>query len=1024
MRCTNPETRKPAKLPSLKERNLSALQRMQFLSTFSTRCSAIGIDSIQHYLSIYSFIYVAYIQHYITSLPSYTSHNKQSTVVISMTTTSFSATTSKTQSYPIYAISELLDVYTSLANNNAITIDQEAAIRNSARADTLQVPPIVEFLASKYQEKQIDSGVQNVQNVQNIQNVQNVQNQQPQQAVNLDNSHTPDTTNATINSATTQQQQDYISPELTSWYYTDLSNNIQGPFSSVTMQNWYLQGHLNSDLQVRRDIDVTTVTIANLYKKCKSLSSFSPNIAPFNQPLPQSLTLPSLSAFNSTSSIFGTNNNSQFFNEQPESRANSSYLHTLNMLDSNLSMPGLPVNSNISSYSNMMNMGMGMGSGLNMNMNIGMNTNLGMDMNMPNINMPNMNLINNQNYSYGVNNNINSNMLDSYMQLNNINNMNSMSSSINSLAPLVNTLSLDENLMNLDSTTTSANGLGTPLLDTFDNHILPQTHQNHFSQKETQQVNHITSSMGTEVSSPEPKQISDNEKEKEQQFNIKPVVSHDVPISVSTPVSAPESTHTIPSTESDDKETKQKEKSKKLKSASQTAAKTPAKVSAPSAESNVATTIPSVDLTQHIKELEMEKKQKLKEEHKQRELLRQQQLMEERLAEQEKARVEQLKLKEQAKLVKKTTSPSSSSPAPAPWASVKKPITSFDEVQREEKEKSVKLAKMNSLTSSPATSAARVLADSTSDIAPWASATPKQPTKSIDEIQREEKERRQRELEERRKIEEADRLLASKLALEDLPTISIKGKKKVIPLSAITSSKPEAVALPSGTTWATVSQGASTSLKDIIAEQANALAEIKQKTVSQPSTSESSSNKQNESSWTVVSKEKPKTNSNPPPAQPVRNPAIVPSTVKSAVEPQSTYTPPAPKPVSLSYPPQAVELLTWARSQLKGLYPGVNKEDMLGMWLSFPVNEGQEIIADTIYSNSATMDGRRFASEFIKRRERVENLIRKRNWAFDWFDTIIGTANMKGTSGTAVSGSGDDDDWEGAFTVVKNKRRK
>jgi PERQ amino acid-rich with GYF domain-containing protein len=45
-------------------------------------------------------------------------------------------------------------------------------------------------------------------------------------------------------------------------------------------------------------------------------------------------------------------------------------------------------------------------------------------------------------------------------------------------------------------------------------------------------------------------------------------------------------------------------------------------------------------------------------------------------------------------------------------------------------------------------------------------------------------------------------------------------------------------------------------------------------------------------------------------------------------------------------------------------------DEILQMLLSFPVdNSCSEIIQDIIYANSATMDGRRFASDFITRRK-------------------------------------------------------
>lgn len=66
------------------------------------------------------------------------------------------------------------------------------------------------------------------------------------------------------------------------------------------------------------------------------------------------------------------------------------------------------------------------------------------------------------------------------------------------------------------------------------------------------------------------------------------------------------------------------------------------------------------------------------------------------------------------------------------------------------------------------------------------------------------------------------------------------------------------------------------------------------------------------------------------------------------------------------------EFLNWARSALKGLSPGVNFAEFLQLLLSFGTDGGKdtrEIISDSIYANSATLDGRRFADEFCKRRK-------------------------------------------------------
>ncbi len=75
-------------------------------------------------------------------------------------------------------------------------------------------------------------------------------------------------------------------------------------------------------------------------------------------------------------------------------------------------------------------------------------------------------------------------------------------------------------------------------------------------------------------------------------------------------------------------------------------------------------------------------------------------------------------------------------------------------------------------------------------------------------------------------------------------------------------------------------------------------------------------------------------------------------------------------------------------------------------------SESTEIIADTIYSNSSTMDGRRFASEFNARRSKVEALFNKQGYDFDWQQLLK-------SSGSSNAGDG----WDAAFTKVTRRRR-
>ncbi|KAG2754517.1 hypothetical protein P692DRAFT_201837583 [Suillus brevipes Sb2] len=68
--------------------------------------------------------------------------------------------------------------------------------------------------------------------------------------------------------------------------------------------------------------------------------------------------------------------------------------------------------------------------------------------------------------------------------------------------------------------------------------------------------------------------------------------------------------------------------------------------------------------------------------------------------------------------------------------------------------------------------------------------------------------------------------------------------------------------------------------------------------------------------------------------------------------------------------PSRVDDTPWLSDTLKGLNSSI-MEDMTQMLLSFPLDPDpstSEIISDLIYANSTTLDGRRFAAEFVKRR--------------------------------------------------------
>lgn len=64
------------------------------------------------------------------------------------------------------------------------------------------------------------------------------------------------------------------------------------------------------------------------------------------------------------------------------------------------------------------------------------------------------------------------------------------------------------------------------------------------------------------------------------------------------------------------------------------------------------------------------------------------------------------------------------------------------------------------------------------------------------------------------------------------------------------------------------------------------------------------------------------------------------------------------------------EFMKWCRMSLKQLNSNVNQEEFLQSLLSFPPET--DLIADSVYANSNTMDGNRFAEEFVRRRKSAQ----------------------------------------------------
>ncbi|KAJ7151497.1 hypothetical protein C8R46DRAFT_485816 [Mycena filopes] len=129
--------------------------------------------------------------------------------------------------------------------------------------------------------------------------------------------------------------------------------------------------------------------------------------------------------------------------------------------------------------------------------------------------------------------------------------------------------------------------------------------------------------------------------------------------------------------------------------------------------------------------------------------------------------------------------------------------------------------------------------------------------------------------------------------------------------------------------------------------------------------------------WTTVGAKQP---GNPPPA-PVRPPiAAVPSSTSTSAPRTNGVAAPRPAPAPAKAPVPRVEdypvtasheFVRWLNDSLKGLN-NVNVEEIMSMLLSFPLDPDAstvELISDLIYANSTTLDGRRFAAEFVSKRK-------------------------------------------------------
>ncbi|KAI9773026.1 MAG: hypothetical protein M1835_006210 [Candelina submexicana] len=153
-------------------------------------------------------------------------------------------------------------------------------------------------------------------------------------------------------------------------------------------------------------------------------------------------------------------------------------------------------------------------------------------------------------------------------------------------------------------------------------------------------------------------------------------------------------------------------------------------------------------------------------------------------------------------------------------------------------------------------------------------------------------------------------------------------------------------------------------------------------------------------------------------------------TIAAPPKPRSVTNAPRSSAVggSLTGQPNANEEFTkWAKGALaKGLNSSINVDNFVQDLLSFPPDA--EIISESVYANSPTLDGRRFAEEFIRRRKLADKgLVDPSTHASTGFSPVGNTENRTsgGWSEVAKKGpvNGAKEEPSSAFKVVAPKKK-
>lgn len=271
-------------------------------------------------------------------------------------------------------------------------------------------------------------------------------------------------------------------------------------------------------------------------------------------------------------------------------------------------------------------------------------------------------------------------------------------------------------------------------------------------------------------------------------------------------------------------------------------------------------------------------------------------------------------------------------------------------------------------------------------IAPWAKAAEAKPAVTLKQIQELEAERLEKERQMKAELKALMRLEANLASKED--------------------KLPEKVAF----NWANSNPQPTIkkTLAEIQKDEAEA-AKAKAKTISAPKLSLadalSTLPKEEANAWTTVASKKPQAPKKATPmAYTPSGSSLNPLMLRAASANTLNHS-------SVNGVALREDFMVWARSAITNLYPSVSKDDLLEVFTTLPAHsDSVQLIAETIYSSSATMDGRRFAQEFMKKRQQVEKEVG--NDGQSWSLAIASSANKIPTV--------DDDGWS---TSVKSKKK-